>query len=172
MLERLLQSHFQFVGNHLGQPIAFAVAQAHDAADIAHDGFGAHGAEGDDLRDGIAAVFLAHVFDHVGAAVVGKVDVDIGRIDAFGIEEAFEEQAVADRIDVRNLEQISDDGTGGGTARHAGNALAAAIADEIADDEEVADEAGLLDDLQLQLQAVDDGFDARRPTSGSCRVVR
>ena len=57
----------------------------------------------------IAAVFLADVFDDVRAAVVGKVDVDIGRVDAFGIQKAFEEQAVTDRIDVRNFQQIGDD---------------------------------------------------------------
>ena len=37
--------------------------------------------------------------------------------------------------------------------------LLAAVADEIADDQEVADEPGLLDDLQLELQAVDHGLD-------------
>ena len=31
--------------------------------------------------------------------------------------------------------------------------LFAAVADEIADDQEVADEAGLLDDLEFELQA-------------------
>ncbi len=77
-LEGFLEGHFQLVGNHLGKAIAFAVAHAHDAADVADDGFGAHGAEGDDLRDGFAAVFAADVFDDVGAAVVGEVDVDIG----------------------------------------------------------------------------------------------
>src|SRR5439155_20240594 len=32
--------------------------------------------EGDDLRDGIASIFLADVFDDVGAAVVGEIDID------------------------------------------------------------------------------------------------
>ena len=124
LLQRLRQVHLQVGRDHLGEPIALAVAQPHHAAHVAHDRFGAHRAEGDDLRHGIVAVFLADVFDDVGAAVVGEIDVDIRRVDAFGIEESLEEQPVADRIDVRNLQQIGDDGTGGRTARHAGDAVA------------------------------------------------
>ena len=159
LLERLLQRHLQLVWNHLRQPVALAVAQAHHATHIADDGLRAHRAEGDDLRDGIAAVLLADVFDDIGAAVIGEVDVDVGRIDALGIEKALEEQAVADGIDVGDLEQVGDDGTGGGTARHAGDADLASVPDEVRADEEVADEPGLLDDGQLDLEAVDDDFD-------------
>ena len=66
--------------------------------------------------------------------------------------------------------RIGDDGTGGRTARHAGDAVVAAVTDEIADDQKIADEAGLLDDLQFQLKAVNDGLDGgmrfRRDQSG------
>jgi hypothetical protein len=63
-------------------------------------------------------------------------------------------------IDVGDFQQIRDDGTGSGTARDAGDTLAAAIADEIADDQEVTDETGLLDDLEFDFEAVEDSFDA------------
>ena len=153
LLERLRQRHLQIERNHLGQPVAFAVAQAHHAAHVAHDGFRAHRAERDDLRDGIVAVFLADVFDDVGAPVVGKINVNIGRVDALGIEEPLEQQAVADRVHVGDLQQIGDDRTGGGTARHAGDAVFVAVTDEIADDEEVTDEPGFLDDREFELAA-------------------
>src|SRR6185436_7120337 len=38
------------------------------------------------------------------------------------------------------------------------DALLMTVADEVADDQEVAEEAGLLDDLHLQLQTIDNGF--------------
>ena len=113
LLERLFERHLQVERNHLGQPVAFAVAQAHHAAHVAHDGFRAHRAEGDDLRDGVAAVFFADIFDDVGAPVVGEINVNVRRIDAFGIQEALEQQAVADRVHVRDFEQVSDKRTGG-----------------------------------------------------------
>ena len=85
LLERLRQIHFQVERNHFRQPVAIAIGQTHHAADVAHDTFRAHRAEGDDLRDGIVPVFFADIFDDVRTAVVGKINVDIRRIDAFGI---------------------------------------------------------------------------------------
>ena len=105
------------------------------------------------------AVFFADVFDDVRAAVVGEINVNIRRIDALGIQEALEQQAVTDRVHVRDFQQVGDNRTGGGAARHAGNAVFAAVADEIADDEEVGDETGFLDDREFELQPVNDGFD-------------
>ena len=86
------------------------------------------------MRDRIAPIFLANVFDDIGATVVREVNVDIGRVDAFGIEKALEQQAVADGIDVRDFEQISDDGTGGGTPGHASDPFAAAELNKVSDD--------------------------------------
>ena len=117
LLERLFQRHLQIERNHFRQPVAFAVAQAHHAAHVAHHGFRAHRAEGDDLRDGIAAVFFADVFDDVRAAVVGEINVNVRRIDAFGIQEPLEQQAVADRVHVRDFEQVGDKRTGGAEPR-------------------------------------------------------
>src|SRR5204863_3186767 len=97
-------------------------------------------AESDDLGDGIAAVFLPDIFNHVRAAVVSEVDVDVRRVDAFGIQEAFEQQAVADGVDVRDFQQIRHERTGGRTARDARDAHFAAFADKIADDEKITDE--------------------------------
>ena len=97
LLERFRQRHFQFGRNQFRQPVAVAIRQTHHAADIAHHRFCAHRAEGDDLRDGIAPVFFADIFDHVRAAVVGEINVNIRRTDALGIQETLEQQRVADR---------------------------------------------------------------------------
>jgi len=43
------------------------------------------------LRDALTAIFLPNVFDYVRASVVGEVDVDVGRVDALRIQEAFKE---------------------------------------------------------------------------------
>jgi hypothetical protein len=156
LLERLLQRHLQLGGNHLRQPVAFAVAQAHDATHIAHDGFRAHRAERDDLRHGVATIFLPRVFDDVRAPVVREININIRRIDALGIQEALEEQPVTDRINVRDLQQVGDNRAGGATARHARDAFAAPVLDEVGDDQEVGNEPGLLDDAKFELEPVND----------------
>jgi hypothetical protein len=84
--------------------------------------------------------YFPHVFDYVRAAIVREIDVDVRRVDPFRIEEPFEEQSVTDRIDVGNLQEIGDNRTGRGSARHTGNASAAPVADEIAHNDEVTGE--------------------------------
>ena len=41
-------------------------------------------------------------------AVVAKVDVDIGRRNTLGIQEALEEQAVPERIEIGDAEDVGD----------------------------------------------------------------
>jgi hypothetical protein len=48
--------------------------------------------EGDDLPDGVGAVLVADVLDDLAAALLAEVDVEVGHRDAFGIEEALEQQ--------------------------------------------------------------------------------
>src|SRR5439155_13800802 len=99
-----------------------------------------HGAERDDLGDGIAAIFFAHIFDDIRAAIIGKIDVNVRGIDPFGIEEALEQQPIANRIDVGNLEQVSDNRPGSRATSHASNPLLVPKTDEIADDKKVTQE--------------------------------
>ena len=80
------------------------------------------------------AVFFADILNDVGASVVGEINVNVRWIDALGIQKPLEQQAVADRVNVRNFQQIGDDRTGGATARDARHAHFAAFTDEIADD--------------------------------------
>ena len=81
--------------------------------------FAASVSEGDDLRDAIAAVLLVDVLDDLAAAPHAKVDVDVGHADPFGIQEAFEQQVVLERIDVRDAEDVRGEGAGGGAASRA-----------------------------------------------------
>src|SRR5439155_2357975 len=68
-LERLFEGHLQLVRNHFGEAIALTVAQTHHATHVADDRFRAHGAERNDLSNGVAAVFSAQVFYDVGPGV-------------------------------------------------------------------------------------------------------
>src|SRR5262245_41781160 len=102
---------------------------------------------------------MAHVLDHVRTPVVGEVDVDVRRIDAFRVQKTLEKQIVADWIDIGNFEQVSDNRTGGRTTRHARNAHAATVPNKVANDEEVADETRFLNDTKFELEPIEDVFD-------------
>ena len=90
-LESGIEFNAESGGNEFGEAIHLEIGDVHGAADILNGGFGGHGAEGDDLRDIVAAVFLGDVFDELAAAAHAEVDIDIGHGDALGIEEPLEE---------------------------------------------------------------------------------
>ena len=122
------------------------------AAYILDGGLGGHGVEGDDLGDLFPAVLAGDVVDHFSAAVHAEVDVDIGHGDAFGIQEALEEERVLQGIDVGDLHGVGDERSGGGSAAWSdGNVDLAGVLDEVPDDEEVAGELHLLDAVDLAL---------------------
>jgi hypothetical protein len=139
----------------LGNAIDVRVRHVHDAADVADDRLGLHGAERDDLRDVLAAVFLRHVGDHFAAAALAEVDVDIRQRHAFRIEEAFENQVVVKRIDVGDAQGPCGQAAGRGpTPRPHRNPLLPRVADEIPDDHEVPGVPHLLDHRDLVRQAL------------------
>ena len=149
------------------------------AAHVFDGGARAQRVEGDDLRHLLAAVFLGDVLDHFAAAVHAEIDVDIGHADALGIEEALEQQAVLQRVDIGDRHGVADQAAGGRTAARAdGDVLRFGVADEVPDDQEVARELHLLDHLDFAIQALGvfgeivlehalgaHGFEARRGAS-------
>ena len=105
--------------HHLAEPVDLAVGHLQHAADVAQHGARLQRAEGDDLRDLVAAVFLLDVADHLVAAVLAEVDVEVGHRDAVGIEEALEQQREAQRIDVGDGQRIGDQRAGARAAARA-----------------------------------------------------
>ena len=110
------------------------------------------GAVGDDLRDPLFAVFLGRVTDHVAAAALIEVEVDVGHRDALGVEEPLEDEAVYQRVEFGDAERVGDDRAGRRTpARADPDALAAGVGTEVGDDEEVAREPHLADHVEFVL---------------------
>ena len=153
LLDRVVERDAELEGNQLRDLVDVAVAHAEHATAVAHDGLRGHRAVGDDLRDALAAVLLRDVLDDAVAAVHAEVDVEVGHRHAFGIQESFEQQVVLQRIDVGDPEAERDErsraGAAAGTDRHA---VAARPADEVRDDQEVAREAHLHDDVELAVE--------------------
>ena len=96
------------------------------------------------------AIALVDILDDALALIAaGKIDIDVGPFAALFGKKAFEEQIHADRIDRGDAERITDGAVGRGAAALAENALLAAEANDIPDDQEVAAEAELFDELEF-----------------------
>ena len=143
------------VGDQLGEAVADAVVVAEDARGVARGGAREHAAEGDDLGDAVVAVLLGHVADHAVAAADGEVDVDVRHRHALGVEEALEQQVVAERVDVGDLEAVGDDAARRGAAPGADrDPVRLGVGDEVPHDQEVGVEAHVADDGELHVGAL------------------
>ena len=139
--------------DQLGDAVAEEVRQVEHAADVAHRGLRGHRAERRDLRHRLGAVLLLHVADHAVAAILAEVDVEVRHRHALGIQEALEQEAVAQRIEIGDAEGVRDERAGPGAApRSDGHAVALRPVDEVGDDQEVPGEPHLHDRRRLEVE--------------------
>ena len=132
-------------GRHrLGELLAHAEREAEHAARVLEGLLGLDRAVGDDLGDALVAVLLGDVVDDLAAATLVEVDVEVGHRDAVGVEEALEDQAVLQRVEVGDAHRVGGHRPGAGaTAGADPDAVVLRPVDEVGDDEEVAGEAHL-----------------------------
>ena len=139
--------------NQLGDAVAEHVRKIEHAPDVAYDRFGRHRAERRDLRHRVRAILLLHVIDDAVPSVLAEVDVEVRHRYALRIEEALEQQRVAQRIEIRDAKRIGDERSGAGAAARAhGNAVALCPINEVGDDQEVAGVAHLNDGPGLEVE--------------------
>ena len=144
------------IRNEGGDLVHLTVRHAEHAPHIAHRGLGLQLAEGDDLRDAILAIFAPDIGNHFVAPVLAEINVEIRHGNAFGVEEAFKQQAEADRVQIRDQQRPGSDGTRARTApwpHRNGRRLRLGPLDEVGHDQEVAGKTHFLDDADFIGQA-------------------
>ena len=153
---RRVEGYAQFVGNHPSDSIRRRVGKPHHAADVAHHAFRFELAERNDLRDAAFTVLLPHVFENFAAARFTKIDIDVRRRNSVRIQEPLEYQAVLQRIDVGDSENVRDHRPGSRTAPGPDwNAFLLRKMNEVPNDQQIADETGFLEDAQLIIDSPD-----------------
>ncbi len=103
-------------------------------------------------RGAVGAVRLVDVLDHLLARVArGQVEVDVGPLPALLREEALEEKLHLDGIHRRDRERVAHGAVRGRAAPLHEDVLALAEVHDVPDDEEVAREVQLRDEVELPL---------------------
>ena len=102
------------------------------------------------------AVLVHHPFQHLAAAVVVEVGINIRQRDTVRIQETLEQQVILQRVNLRDTQTVGHHRTGSrATARtYPDIQLVAGGIDEVLHDEEVAREAHRLHDMKFEANAV------------------
>ena len=154
-VHRLVKRDIDLKGHHLGDLVHLVIGNAEDAPHIADRAARRHGAEGDDLRHAVVAVFFDHIADDLSPAALAEVDIKIGHADALGIQKALKQQVVFDRVDRRDADAVGAQRAGAGaSAGSDGDAVALGVLHKVVDDQIVIDKAHLGNGADLILQAV------------------
>ena len=99
------------------------------------------------------AIALAHIGDDLVAPRLAEVDVEIRHRNALGIKKSLEEQAEAQGIEIGDGQRIGDQRAGArAAARPDRNPLGLRPFDEVGDDQKIAGEAHLHDDVELEVE--------------------
>ena len=124
-----------------------------EAERLAHFARRAAAAIGDDVgghRRAEPAVFLVDVLDHLLAAIAARqIEIDVGPLAALFRQEALEQQIHPDRIDRGDPEAVADGAVGRRAAPLHEDVVLPAEIDDVPDDQEVAGELELLDEIEL-----------------------
>ena len=97
-------------------------------------------------------VFPVDVLNHPLAAIAARqIEIDVGPLAALLRQEALEQQIHADRIDGGDAEAVADGAVGRRAAALHEDVFLAAEVDDVPDDQEVAGEIELLDQIELAL---------------------
>ena len=103
-------------------------------------------------RSAQLAVLLIDVLDDALAPIAARqIEIDVGPLAALFRQEPLEQQVHPDRIDGGDAEAVADGAVGGRPASLHEDPLLAAEIDDVPDDQEVAGEIELLDQIQLAL---------------------
>ncbi len=145
----------RIVRHHLAEPVHLPVRHLQNAAHVAQDGARLQLSVGDDLRDPVRAVFLADIGDDLVAPVLAEIDVEVRHRHALGVQEALEEKAEADRIEVGDGQRPRHDRACAGAAAGAdGDALRLRPLDEVGHNQEVARKLHPGDDVEFEGEAL------------------
>jgi hypothetical protein len=148
-----LDLHRHVTAEALGDAVHLLEREAERLADLARrrarpvgDDVGGHGGA-------VRAVALVDVLDNLLALVAGgQVEVDVRPLAALLGQEAFKEELHLDWIDGGDRQRVADRRVGGRAASLGHDLLALAEADDVPDDQEVARQVELLDQVELLLE--------------------
>ena len=138
-LAGFFKRHFGIAGNQFGYAVAKSEVVAEYAGNVFDYGFGFQGSVCTYLRHGILAILIADILNNLRSTVFAEVDIKVRRAYAFRIEEAFEQEIIAQWVDIGYFGQVCHYAACAGAAsRSYRNIHTFGIADKVAYHQKIA----------------------------------
>ena len=99
-LERTIDGDAQLSTNKFADTVTHGIGVVQNTRSIAHGVFCLQLAERNNARNMVFTVEFANMFDNILTMLIVEVDVDIGHLNTFRVEEAFEHQSVLNGVKV------------------------------------------------------------------------
>ena len=143
----------QLIRHLLCYHVNLVIRDIERAANITDGAARGHRTKGDDLRNAVLAVLFGNILDHLGAAHITEIDVDIRHGHALRVEEPFKIERIVDWVKIGDAEAVGHNRTRRRTApRPDRDTLPLGITDKIRYDQEVIDKAHAGNHINLILQ--------------------
>ncbi len=139
-------------GDVLGQGVDLRRCVTQGLGHRAHGRPGRHGVHIRHHRHVLSAEGAVDVVDDLVATLGAEIHVDVRHLPPVGVEEALEEEVVANRVGGGDVEGVADDGVTGAPAPRAVDAALPCPAHDVVHHQEVVGETHALDHGQLLLQ--------------------
>ena len=144
------------VGNQFAQAVGLRQRQLLHTCYILDGQLGSHSTVSDDVRYLLLSVFLGHPAEHLAAAVVIEVHIDIGKGDTVRVQETLEQQVVLDGVYLRDSQAVGHRRTGRRTTSrpHGYAELGSGGVDKVLHDKEVTRETHRLHNIEFKHQTL------------------
>ena len=136
-----------FARYHLGNPVHIIIRKIQCTPDIAYHPFCRHRTKGHDLHHLIMPIFLTDVINDLLPALIAEININIGHGHTLGIQKTLKQQAVADRVNIRDMQAVRYNAPCCRAAPGSNwNIMLPRPVDKIPDNQEIIDIPHLLDD--------------------------
>ena len=153
--KRLVNGNMQFHRYLLGDCVYLIIWNIQRTPNVAYRSPRGHCTKSHNLCDTVRTVFFGDVLDHLRAAHIAEININIRHRNAFRIQETFKVKVIRNRVKVRNIKAVRNNRACRRTTPRADrNTVALCITDEIGNNQEIIYKSHLRNHIKLILQAL------------------
>ena len=153
-LQCLINGDIQLLRDHLGKTVYIIIRKIHHSSHITDHTLCRQCTEGYDLDHLFLAIFAADIVNNLLSSFEAEININIGHGHTLRVQEAFKQQIILDRVNIRDLQRIGNNTSRRRTTpRSHHDLIGLGIIDKIPHDQEIIHVPHSLDNRKLIIKA-------------------